>query len=453
MGEVDWIPGVVVALIGVVGGVLLALRAGARAAAAPSPPVSERRADLLARKAALYEQLRDLDDMGERRPEAATERAVLERRAADVLKALAASGDPEPAPVPAAEAPPPPPPSPSGGLPPELRGGLIGAAVVGLLAVTIWGLQNYAGERPEGGIATGGDFLPWGTTDGAAAPEGATPAPGRAGGAVPGVPPSLQPKPSPAVDAARAMVGANPGSVEAHVQLGWALLDAEGWIDAYQTAETVLRMDPTSPDGRVISAAVRIVMGMETVARELIDEALSYDPKHIQALSYSGMLHWRAGDRAAAEAAWTTAKAAGGDPASFDRLIAMAQNAPLPGKGPAPHPDGDPHAAGSEVISGTLSLGPNAKPPAGGRIFVIARRPGVAGGPPAATAMLPAKLPTTFRIGQANVMMGGPFPDEVELTVRWDADGDAMTKGDDDLWGTADSAVAKGTSGVAIVLH
>ncbi len=104
-------------------------------------------------------------------------------------------------------------------------------------------------------------------------------------------------------------------------------------------------------------------------------------------------------------------------------------------------------------ITGTIVLGPDAKPPAGGRIFVIARRPGVAGGPPAATAALPARLPAEFSLGPQNVMMGGPFPDTVELTVRWDADGDAMTKGDADLWGTADSPVDKGTAGVEVVLH
>ena len=50
-------------------------------------------------------------------------------------------------------------------------------------------------------------------------------------------------------------------------------------------------------------------------------------------------------------------------------------------------------------------------------------------------------------------MMGGPFPDKVELTVRWDADGDAMTKGEQDLWGAADQTIDKGTSGVEIILQ
>lgn len=477
MSEVDWIPGIIVAFVGIVGGVILALRAGAKASSAKGTR-DERRADLLAQKTALYEQLRDLDDMGDRRgPEADGQRAVLERRAAEVLKALAGV---EATPTEAATAPPtttPPVEAPvatpnRGFLSAELRGGLVGATVVALLGAVLWGLQDNAGVRPENGIATGGDFLPWGTTQGVAPEAGAIPAPGTVGGAAPGVPPDLQPKPSPMVDAARVAVGANPSSVEAHVQLGWALIDAEGWIDAYREGEQVLKLDPTSPDGRVISAAVRIVMGMETIARELLDEALAYDPKHIQGLSYSGMLHMRAGNRGAAAIDWQKAKDAGGDAAAFDKLIALSKSdAPFPAAGgagpqgrPAPNAGGDPHAGHDhgdgavdppvrEDITGTLTLGAGAKPPAGGRIFVIARRPGVAGGPPAATAALPPKLPATFRLGAENVMMGGPFPDKVELTVRWDADGDAMTKGEQDLWGAADQTIDKGTSGVEIILQ
>ncbi len=349
----------------------------------------------------------------------------------------------------------------------------MGAAVVTLLAAVLWGLQNDAGVRPEGGIATGGEFLPWGAEQPQSSGGGATPSPGQAGGAVPGVPPSLQPKPSPVVDAARARVAANPDDLSAHVQLGWALVDAEGWIDAYREAETILKSAPTSPDGRAISAAVRIVMGQEAIARTLIDEALAFDPSHLQALSYDGMLELRAGNREGAAKAWEAALAAGGDQASFTRLIALARSdAPLPpGLGgprrdtPPNHPGPGtsrppgaatsraPAAAGGGNISGTLALGEGATPPPGGRIFVIARRKGIATGPPAASAALPPTLPATFTIGQANVMMGGPFPAEVDLTVRWDADGDAMTRGDDDLWGTPDSTLAAGTTGVEIILQ
>jgi tetratricopeptide (TPR) repeat protein len=278
------------------------------------------------------------------------------------------------------------------------------------------------------------------------------------GGAVPGVPPELQPKPSPRVDAARAAVGASPSSVEAHVDLGWALVDAEGWIDAYREAETILEMDSTSPDGRVISAAVRIVMGQKSMARTLVDEALGYDPKHIQALSYSGMLSLRAGDREAAAAAWEAAKEAGGDPQAYDELIELARSdRPLPGPKSRPgHPPSPPAETSSDqevAIAGTIRLGKGAEPPPGGAIFVIARLPGVTRGPPAATRKYPPKLPLAFSLGADNVMMGGPFPNKIELTIRWDADGNAMTRGDTDLWGAADDTLTQGTTGVEILLN
>src|SRR4051812_26345146 len=60
-------------------------------------------------------------------------------------------------------------------------------------------------------------------------------------------------------------------------------------------------------------------------------------------------------------------------------------------------------------------------------VFVIARK--AAGGPPLAVKKLAAaSFPMPFELTEKDVMMGGPFEGDVDITVRIDKDGDAMTK-------------------------
>ena len=110
-------------------------------------------------------------------------------------------------------------------------------------------------------------------------------------------------------------------------------------------------------------------------------------------------------------------------------------------------------AAGSAAgVEGTLRLADGAVVPAGGTLFLIARRPGVERGPPVATRkMLGGRFPTPFTLGSGDVMMGGAFPDQVSLSARLDADGDPMTQGPQDLIGSA-GVVSSGDQGVEIVL-
>ncbi|MEQ1507460.1 MAG: tetratricopeptide repeat protein [Myxococcota bacterium] len=87
-------------------------------------------------------------------------------------------------------------------------------------------------------------------------------------------------------------------------------------------------------------------------------------------------------------------------------------------------------AGGDLLAAGVAELDPARGPLTGSEIvFVSVKDP--AGGPPIASARMPAKFPLAFRITTADVIqMGGnrPIPDAFVVSVRVDADGNATTK-------------------------
>ncbi len=442
MGEVDYLPGIVATVVGLgLGGVLAMLqRGGAAAGTEPEARV----ADLRHRKAQLLEALRDLEDTAGAKgiQAASSERAELERRAAAAMRDLAAiekSGGKKARVV--AETP-----KPAGGMSPQLKGMIQGAVVVAFGALLVFGLQRGTTPRTEGMGPTG------------AAPIGSradkVPAEGSQGGQVGGVPKTLQPKPSPRVDAARAAVAANGDDATAWAELGYALVEAEGWIDVWNTAGELLKRAPDNPDGLVLQGIVRMAMGQDSAAKALVGQALAAHPDHVIALSYDGTLALRAGDRAGAKAAWQRAdELAPGQ--GYDELVTMADTAQLrpPGDAvPAPAPQATEAAAAGAGIRGTIRLADGAKAPASATLFIIARAPGVTRGPPAATRkMQVSSFPATFELGPEHVMMGGPFPASMSLSAKLDSDGNAMTKNAGDLK-SATVEVAAGAEGVELVL-
>lgn len=453
MGEIDWMSGILVAMAGIGAGAALALtRRGETADAEGEARVR----DLEQQKAEALQALKDLDDVqGVRGIQAtAEERRALELRAAAAMRELEqARPTPKPRPSRSSDGP---------WISPQLQGFVTGAVVVSVAAAILFALQQGTMERTEGMSITG------------AAPEPAeqrrTPMPGTTGGAVAGVPPSLAPKPSDAVNAARALVAASPESTDAWAALGWALVEAEGWIDVWNAAGELLTLSPGHPDGLTLQAVVRTAMGMTDAAGTLLDDALEADPNHIQALSWKGSLLLRSGDREGAKTVWGKAASLAPD-GGFDELVAMADTIDLsrpPGKAsgarpsdhppapggppPAPAVDGATQGGGNR-IAGTVSLAAGATPPPGGVVFLIARHPGVTRGPPVATRKLSAaSFPVAFDLGDEHVMMGGPFPARVDLTARLDADGNAMTKDESDLHASA-GTVEAGASALQLVLN
>jgi len=90
-------------------------------------------------------------------------------------------------------------------------------------------------------------------------------------------------------------------------------------------------------------------------------------------------------------------------------------------------------------IEGRLELAPSLKSLIQDTdvVFIIARQSGVESGPPVAVKKEPVRnFPMTFRLDASNVMMAGvQFVGHLDISVRIDKDGDAMTKNKGDLVG------------------
>jgi len=470
--EIDWIPGILASIAGLIlGGVIATLARRGPEGETDAQHTGRTRAearnirieDLTQRKAQLIQQIRDLEDtaLAGGLSEAPAERATLEEEAAKVLRELHHLGtkaaEPPPgnpvngtAAVPSSSA--------GGGLTPQLKGALTGGAFVGMVALLLFGLQSGTSERKGNMPMTGGDVVAEQTSD--LPPPGA----GRPGEAVPGVPPALQPKNSPALDAARAAVASDPSNVEKRAVLGWALVDAEGWIDVFNNAAQLVKLDPDNPDALTQQAVVRVRMGQQALAEQLLDTALTRDGKHGRALAWKGSLRWQAGDTAGAKEVWTKGESL--YPAEgFTELLRMADNQvqPNPGRGPSAAgetsqpatAEASQPAARPAPIQGHITVPAGTSIPPEAVIFVYARPAGQTAGPPlAAVRLRPAVGKVPFSIGPDDMppMMGKrPFPDSVTLAARLDLDGNAGTK--EGPSGSLSDPVAAGSAGVAITLR
>ncbi|HCP46534.1 MAG TPA: hypothetical protein DIU15_10845 [Deltaproteobacteria bacterium] len=480
MAEVQWLPGIVALIGGLGAGVLLALvsfrnsrGSDASSSAAHSNPERNRDLeDLQEQKTEVLRALRNLQDQRGHAPLSGTQEEVrdLEVRAARILQQIdsiqsdgagAESDAPIQAEVRQSGSKPAPPAN-------TTFAAVKWAAIGAFFPIVAFSLYLSTSERAEGEVMTG---APLGVERPSTFQPDPIP-PGQPGAPVQNVPPALQPRPSAAVDRARAAVSSEPESVAAWSELGYALVDAEGWIDAFETSKQILTMAPGHPDGLLIHAIVRIAMGQRDVAQDLVTQALTAEPSHMRGLMYQGMLAMQRGDKDAAHAAWNRGLETAGPGNGFEELLAMpapmmaARSGATQGAGEhPPHPKAAPPLQGAAsspatattgasdaTIRGTLRLADGAVPPRGGVVFVIARAAGVQGGPPAAVRRLQAKnFPMAFEIGPADAMLGGPFPSEVTLSVRMDADGNATTRGPDDLVAAPTQASA-GASGVDLIL-
>ena len=122
-----------------------------------------------------------------------------------------------------------------------------------------------------------------------------------------------------------------------------------------------------------------------------------------------------------------------------------------------PEDKGELAAAGGRIsgeIAVAESLGGSIA--ASGAIFIVLRNAGMPPvGPPVAVRRYPTgTFPLAFDLGAENVMMQGmPFAGPFDIYVRWDGDGNAMTKNQGDLeMSEPVKSVKVGTSGVRIVL-
>jgi len=107
------------------------------------------------------------------------------------------------------------------------------------------------------------------------------------------------------------------------------------------------------------------------------------------------------------------------------------------------------------TISGKIDITPELKNDVkeSDTIFIIARH-GASGPPLAVKKLSPQTFPTTYLLSQSDVMFAGSdFSGEVDVTVRVDKDGDAMTKNPGDLFGKTLHPIKVGSSNADVVIN
>ncbi|MGH7832501.1 MAG: cytochrome c-type biogenesis protein CcmH [Candidatus Binatia bacterium] len=124
---------------------------------------------------------------------------------------------------------------------------------------------------------------------------------------------------------------------------------------------------------------------------------------------------------------------------------------------PETPPPGGQARAGGGTIQGIVTIDAKMKSKLDGKavLFIIARSGGAAGGPPLAVKKIERPVfPLTYTLGQEDVMMQGmPLSGKVAISVRLDADGNAMTRQPGDLIGEyKNNPVEVGNQKVDIVI-
>ena len=345
------------------------------------------RADLLARREALYAQLRELDDTRDKVDDDLyeRERGALLHSAATVLRAL---DEPEPAaPV-----------APVAGPGWAARHPKFVAIVYGVTAAALVlafksALDESTHTRAQGESITGGN--------------GGMSAPAEPGA----LPPAVQAE----LDGLAASAKADPKDIGAQDAYAHALIGAGQVMAAWKVSEAVVTLQPDDPEARVHQAVTLLHIGDEAMATKLLDKVLADHPDQGEALGYRGALYAQHGDRAAAVGAWERGKVA--DPtqadvfnqliAGVDQIIAQSAANSSAGGGGAPTPA--PVAEGPPEFTGEVRL-PEGVANNGGTLFLYVRAEGVQSGPPLRVKRLPAQFPVTFSIGAADSPMGGSLP-------------------------------------------
>jgi tetratricopeptide (TPR) repeat protein len=434
-GTTDWLTATAMLLSGLIVGFMFvysSMRRKQQAAAAPAGDDLELR-DLVARRDALIQQLRDLEDV----PANANERTRLEREAAQVLRTLDGKRAGQAPRLPSSVVLPTPPAAP--GMNPALKGFLWGVASIGALAFLGWFVWSSA-------------------TDKNAQPQNA-----------------MQPQPAtqsqpaqqadPVVQQLEAAVSNAPDDVNARISLAKAYLEHENMMGVFEQTQAVLAKTPDEPRALTYQALVRMSMGQTDVAFKMLEAATKRDPKLTDAWVGIAWLDFQTGKPDDGEKAIREAiKQRPEQQARLNEILAQMKSqkpapaAPLPPNHPAiPEPGAQQEAAAMQpapqqatsndpnAIHLTLNIDPAAaaRAPQHGIIYIIARPAGVSTGAPVAVKRLLASgFPMAVDFGSADSMMGQPIPQKIHLEVRLDIDGNAATKSAEDPTAVQDGVTA-----------
>lgn len=435
MNESSWNLVIPVLVIGLtVGLVWVALWRRRRTRAAESTERDRKLllADLEARQALLYEQIREAEG---------AERETLELAAARNLMAIERAGGAQGSATKAAG-----------------RGGGSGVAAKAEERATVAEgsvpLASTPSRQPSamlgfiGGVACAaliGLLVVWAQRDAKPRPDDTMGGPMSVEEAHPEGPP-LSERERQALEQLASMIENDPTDLMARKQYAVGLLSTGRFMAAFEQAEILLGTDPNDPDGLYVKGMVRMRMGQEREAQALLERLLVDYPDHVPALTALGVLALRGGGLERADDYWDQAvEFSGGSNPEVERLRAAAREqlaatgdsgaGQMPGVANPPPPTPAAPIAGP-VYTLELALAPGAAASPAGVLFVALRSG--AGGPPSAVKRLDnPRFPMTVTLSGSDTMMGQPLPEQGVVSVRLDADGSASTRDDSEPSGEA----------------
>lgn len=435
--NVDWLPGLAMLGIGLIVGfmIIYQLQINSRGKVRTVSDLEVR--DLEAKRDALLQQLRELNDRGEQSEEAtAGERHSLEIEAARVLQDLdrlrgpahashslaglpvassaAATAASMQAPASQARA--------------TMRGFFWGTASAASLAILVYFVIQTATKREEGGQLTGN--LPEQTTTAGADSE---------------------------LQGLIAGVEQNPSNIDARLNLAYAHLVRRDLMKVFEHTQIVLARSPGHPRALAYEALVRLAMSQPDVARSMLKEAIEKQPDLIDAWIHLAIVHATTGNNAEAMSTLKEAmrRFPQQAPALQNVMAEMRAAAATRGTSPSAPDLSVAASADGTGIRGVIQLDPSSaktvKP--GTLMFVTARAPGVTSGAPLAVKRIEVSgFPVSFQLSESDSMMGQALPERVRIEARIDSDGDPLSRTPGDPQGSLDN-VALGAADVRITLR
>jgi hypothetical protein len=242
------------------------------------------------------------------------------------------------------------------------------------------------------------------------------------------------------LQSARDTLEEDPSNLEALTVLARrALLDGD-LPDAMNYVQRADAVSPNDPKITVYSGAMATMVGMSNRALERILPVVEAHPNDHEAqwwlgVTYSSMARF---DEALVHLKQTVVLSADSQEAAFARGLIAELEAAM---------NTEIHAAG------VVRLSESAVVPENGILFVAALRTPVEGGPPLAAVRFPRfSFPMQFSMSAANMPMGGEWPEEFWIRARIDADGDPMTKSEEDIKTAILGPFKKGTLDLEVSL-
>ncbi|MEQ1565482.1 MAG: hypothetical protein ABMA64_07590 [Myxococcota bacterium] len=422
---------------------------GRNAARDASIAVETRRIDLESTREDMVDALKQLEfDKDKMSPqEYAEERRTLLARGAKALAAL--EGEHGPTAEPQVERPPQPvkeaagakPAAPAGGgLAPEWRGALSALAVVTVLFLLWQYATSETVERRDGASMTGNQSL--GVPDDPQDPTKAFRE-------------SQQFKDE--LAAVQAAITANPLDVAALNKGTHLQLNAGDPAAAMDFNTKALDAAPTDAEARTYRAILTAMMGMEEKALEQLDAVLVDNPDFSRAVIFRAMILSHLQRPQEGLAALEAAAARRPEDAELQQALSGFRQAVASAGPGGPPPGGPPSAGGELLVSGVVQLDPaSAGALTGGEtLFVSVADPARPGPPVAADKRAgPLRFPMPFELTTAHIraMPGaGGVPETMDLKIRVDLDGNAMTV-EPDAPAAKVTGVHKGQSGLTVTM-